>query len=611
MSFFIFKISSALGATPTAPTALLANASNARINLSWVASTGTGTITYIVQRATDLRKSDYVNIITGLKTNSFIDSTAINNSAYFYRVFAQNASGSSSSSNEVKGIPIAPPSIPVSLAATTTIDGKVALTWYKSLGNVNGPIIYTISRAPVSTLVYSDIGNTSSLTFKDATAVTGTKYSYTVRASNYGGSSIKSSGVVITTGIVTTPASPTNVIATVVGERKVELSWNASIAGGSITYSVYRSLYPNFSTYETLKTDLAALSYIDTTIPSKGMIYYYTVKAVNSFGISIYSNIPVINVGSAGMIFKTSFGNGADVVLNPPTSITDFQAWQRFSGTDTASGYSFPFISGLGAKSEMILQLIGPYGYNRVALNSSNVNTYFGNKIQTVVGPKGNMVRELFLNLAQKDEPVGQAGSQVPFLINRPWTIGDTGDVYLSFWYKFPADLASKLDPLVSSGNWRVLFEWKTGGYENTYKGDYRMQTTVLKGKDGTLHWISAWDNNANMSAKTDKNKDGSPWSFKTFWSESNYTVPVPVGKWFKFEVFWHRSTGSDGRYWVAVNGQTLFNHSGANMGDYGLPINRIMVNNAYSGGLGPVEGHLTDLHIWNGFPCGYGISCQ
>ncbi len=301
------------------------------------------------------------------------------------------------------------------------------------------------------------------------------------------------------------------------------------------------------------------------------------------------------------MLFKTSFGPG--VKLSAPTDISSSQAWQYITGTDAETGYTFP-VSGLGS-NETKLQLLGPYAGGGTALTADNVNSFFGNAIQSVVGPKGNTVNALFLNLKIKEEPVGGARSQIPFLIQRPWTIPDTGDVYISYWHKFPADIASKLDATVSSGNWRLLFEWKTGGWNNTWKGDYRMQTVVLKGTDGVLYWNNAWDNNANITSA-----EVPTWTKKTYWSEANRTVPVPVGKWFKFEVFWHRSAGADGRYWAAVDGKKIADHYGPNIGDFKLPVTRIFVDNAYSGGLGPIQGHLTDLHIWNGFPCGNGISC-
>jgi hypothetical protein len=48
----------------------------------------------------------------------------------------------------------------------------------------------------------------------------------------------------------------------------------------------------------------------------------------------------------------------------------------------------------------------------------------------------------------------------------------------------------------------------------------------------------------------------------------------------------------------------------GPNMGEYSLPITRIMITNAYSGGHSPFGQYVTDVEIWDGFPCGVGVSC-
>jgi hypothetical protein len=216
------------------------------------------------------------------------------------------------------------------------------------------------------------------------------------------------------------------------------------------------------------------------------------------------------------------------------------------------------------------------------------------------VGPKGDLVYELFINLKTKDEPVGKALSQVPLMIKRPWTIGDVNDLYISYWFKHQADLASQLDSAVSSGGWRVQFEFKTGGYNGDWPGDYRISTIVAKDRDGGLYWLSKGDNVAN-----------GPWPRVDYWQEDNRSVSVPVDRWFKYELFWHRSEGPEGRFWSAVDGQVIVDHHGPNMGNYKLPITRIMVHNAYTGGRGPVQGHVTGLEIWDGFPCGVGASCN
>ncbi len=296
------------------------------------------------------------------------------------------------------------------------------------------------------------------------------------------------------------------------------------------------------------------------------------------------------------LLFKSRFGPG--VSLSPPIGITSSGAWQSLVGTDIETGFSFP-IAALGS-DRTGLQLIGPSGDGGTPLTPGNIGEFFGNTIRNVAGPNGVSTSELFLNLKIKEEKVGKALSQIPLMINRPWTIGDIDDAYMSYWFKHPADLKAKLDTSVSSGNWRTQFEFKTGGYKDTWHGDYRIGTIILKSSaTGNLFWYTKGDNVAN-----------GPWERVDYWSVANGSVPVPLGEWFKFEVFWHRSGGSDGRYWAAVNGQIIVDRWGSNLGDYKLPITRLMAHVAYTGGAGPVQGHMTDLEVWSGFPCGDGIPC-
>jgi len=79
--------------------------------------------------------------------------------------------------------------------------------------------------------------------------------------------------------------------------------------------------------------------------------------------------------------------------------------------------------------------------------------------------------------------------------------------------------------------------------------------------------------------------------------------LPVPIGRWFKLEVFWHRCSGDDGRDWTAVNGQVICNHLGPNTGVDNDPINRIFVSGIYGGGPYPMHQWIDDLQISDGFP--------
>ncbi|PTQ75410.1 hypothetical protein C8R26_1242 [Nitrosomonas oligotropha] len=292
---------------------------------------------------------------------------------------------------------------------------------------------------------------------------------------------------------------------------------------------------------------------------------------------------------SANLLFKSNFGPG--VSLTPPTGFYANGAWQYLSGTDKETGFSWP-VKALGSDFSGI-QLI-----TADPISSSTIGNYITNEVRSVIGPKGNSIQELFQNV-KINGALGQAGSQAPLLIKRPWTIGDVSNFYMTYWFKYPADFPSKLTRDVPGAGWRTQFEVKTGGYLNDWQGDYRIGITIIKGLDGQLYWQTKGDNVAN-----------GPWPRIDYWTIDNQTVAVPVDKWFKFEVYWHRSNGSDGRFWAAVDGQVIADYHGPNMGDYNLPVTRIMVNNPYSGSYTTVESHSTGLEVWDGFPCGDGVSC-
>jgi hypothetical protein len=297
---------------------------------------------------------------------------------------------------------------------------------------------------------------------------------------------------------------------------------------------------------------------------------------------------------AANMLYKTNFGP-ADTILSAP-SASDTSGWQDVAGINVATGTQGPILPFGATRSG--LQLLA-----EASVTSSTIGNYMINEIQQVTGPAGNPVNALFQSLKISNAaPPTWGSSQDAFMIRRELVDsgqqGDTGDVYYSYWFKFQSDLHTQLGT-GNGDNWRVMSEWKTGGLNNTWKGDYRIITAVQQDSSGRLSWSTSGDNVANGISTE-----------QTYWQEDNTTVPVPVGKWFKYEVFWHRSSGSDGRYWAAVDGQVIADHKGSNMGIYNLPINRIFLTNAYSGGKAPIQQWLTGLEIWDGFPCGAGMSC-
>ena len=93
-------------AVPPAPTALAATGGNAKVGLTWTASTGAAS--YNVYRGTSTGAESTTPLSTGLTGTSFTDSTAANGTTYYYTVAAVNANGTSAMSNEASATPAAP-----------------------------------------------------------------------------------------------------------------------------------------------------------------------------------------------------------------------------------------------------------------------------------------------------------------------------------------------------------------------------------------------------------------------------------------------------------------------------------------------------------------------
>lgn len=310
----------------------------------------------------------------------------------------------------------------------------------------------------------------------------------------------------------------------------------------------------------------------------------------NSIYFKIFSLIFICLIASnvhaeKGLLFKSNFGPSVSIGAPHKFFPTGNGAWQEITGIDTGTGYSWPVKAFGSSFSGVQLITIDP-------ITAETIGNYITNEIRTVIGPRGEAINALFQNVKIKG-PIGQAGSQAPFIFLRPSTVGDVTDLYITYWIKYPANLGNKLDSTVSSGNWRTQFEFKTGGYGGDMgSGDYRIITSILKDPDGRLYWLTKGDSQAN-----------GPVPKITYWFEENRVVPVPVGEWFKFEAYWHRLPGKDGRFCAAVNDREIVKYQGPIMGDHNLPITRIMVNNAYSGGYGPVESYTTGLEIWEVVP--------
>ena len=266
----------AKAAAPAAPSVTAGNSSTGKPRLTWKAVSGA--TSYRVFRS-ESRGTGY-SLLGTTSSTSYVNTGAAAGKTYYYRVKTVNRDGMASAySNIVSGkAKAAAPAAP-SVTAGNSSTGKPRLTWKA----VSGAVSYRIYRSESRGTGYSLLGTTSSTSYVNTGASTGTTYYYRVKAVNRDGMASGYSNIV--SGKATLPAPVLN-IGLSVSSGKPMLAWDA--VPGATSYRIYRSTSRD-SGYSLLATTTST-SYVNTSA-AKGTTYYYRVKACNAAGLSPYSNI--------------------------------------------------------------------------------------------------------------------------------------------------------------------------------------------------------------------------------------------------------------------------------------------------------------------------------
>ena len=282
----------------------------------------------------------------------------------------------------------------------------------------------------------------------------------------------------------------------------------------------------------------------------------------------------------SNLLFWSGF-EGA-LSLTTPNNCYANGCFQQLTGTDSSTGDSWPFSLKGGTTQFQLLANSTTYP------TSSTIGSWMYNELRNVVGHKGNQTKALYQEVRQSGccgtDSQGGGSTQDPMLV-QPGS--EPGDIYMSKWIMLQPDL---LDKLRAGDAWRTIFEWKEG--KTGDDGAFRVTLSAVAYNGTPLTWDVRWDNLAGPVSTREE-----------YWRKFNSSVPVPVGEWFKLEVFWHRSTGSDGRVWFAVNGQVIDDHYGRTIGDTNAPINRIFASQLYSGSVYPIYQWMDDVQVWQGWP--------
>ena len=235
----------------------------------------------------------YSVLANGLaNTTAYVDNTTVVGIGYWYRVVAYNAAGDSTSNVVMVSFGTAP-AAPTLLRTTAIASTRVDLAWNDNANNENG---FYVERGlgSGSAPTYVRIGTVAAniRAYSDATASPSTTYSYRVIAFNSAGNSAPSNRVIATT-LGAVPAAPTGLTATVLttGTRfgaSIRLDW-VDNANNETGYEVYRST--NQTTWTRLTTTGANVRTYTSGGLTRGVTYYYRVRAINAAGASAYSNI--------------------------------------------------------------------------------------------------------------------------------------------------------------------------------------------------------------------------------------------------------------------------------------------------------------------------------
>lgn len=322
-----------------------AAAGDSSVTISWENSSNA--VTYTISRSTQLNGT-YTNLSTTAES-PYIDSTAVNDTTYYYKITAVNTRGSTDSTNTLSALPFGAPAA-FSILSAVAGNNNVTLTWEEST-NATG---YIIKRS-LTNGNFTQIDTTNQSPYIDTSVVNGNNYYYQITATNSHGNTdatsyVYSSPFGLPGNFSISSAAPAN--------NTVTISWATS--GNADSYTIARSTSSN-GTYTTL-SNAATSPYHDNTAVN-GTTYYYKVTAVNVNGNTDASNIlsaTPFGLPGAFAILSASPGNGSVSV-----------SWQ--SSANAASYTIARSTSSNGTYTNLSTNATSPYTDN----TAQNGTTYY------------------------------------------------------------------------------------------------------------------------------------------------------------------------------------------------------------------------------------------
>ena len=355
------------GNPPGVPTGLTATADgDSAIDLSWAAPSDTGTSAingYGIEVSIDAG-TNWSELVanTRKQTTTYRHTLATTGIAtgvkwFHYRVSAINASGAGDASNAAdatrEGIL---PGAPTGLTATADGDSAIDLSWTAPFFPGNSAITgYRVEVSGDRGTNWSDLEantGTTVTTYRHAGLQPDTALHYRVSAVNASGAGAPSNVAAgATEGPL--PGAPTELVARVIGDTTIELSWTAPSDTGTSAIGGYRIEVS--SDGGDLWNDLVANTnspdtrYRQTGL-SVGTTLHYRVSAVNASGAGPPSNVASATTGAA-----PGAPTGLAAAADGPNAIDLSWAAPAHKGASAITGYRIDVSSDGGDSWEELL----------------------------------------------------------------------------------------------------------------------------------------------------------------------------------------------------------------------------------------------------------------
>ena len=295
--------------------------------------------------------------LTGTGTTSPITvSGLISNTIYTFSVTATNSSGTSISSGATTAITTVSSSPTIGTAtvsSSTTI--SVDFTPPTGTGTITG---YTVTSSPGG---LTGTGTTSPITVSGLTP--NTSYTFTVTATNSGGTSVASSA---SNAVTTKPEAPIIGTVTVSSTTSVSVSFTASSGTGTITSYTVTSSLGDISSGTSSPITVSGLN--------ANTSYTFTVTATNSGGTSVSSS------ASTAVITTPNPPTINNVIVSSSTTVS--VVFTAPNGTGTITGYTVTSspggLTGTGTTSPITVSGLTPntpYTFSVTATNSSGTSS--------------------------------------------------------------------------------------------------------------------------------------------------------------------------------------------------------------------------------------------